>query len=122
MRVCCFSNRRSSQQGGKKRTSGLPQQQFPTSRSPVMQEGAEAARFHATTSGYVLLYDVNGKLRFHGGITGSRGHSGDNAGRSAIEAILMGGLAETKQTFVFGCPLLGQNDACSKENQECRQQ
>ena len=85
-------------------------------------EGAEAARFHATTSGYVLLYDVNGKLRFHGGITGSRGHSGDNAGRSAIEAILMGGLAETKQTFVFGCPLLGQNDACRKENQECRQQ
>ncbi len=86
------------------------------------QDGSEAVRFRATTSGDVLLFDSNGQLLFHGGITGSRGHTGENAGRSAIESILISGKAETKQTFVFGCPLLGQNDACSKENQECRQQ
>lgn len=86
------------------------------------EKGSEAVIFHATTSGYVLLYNADGQLIFHGGITGSRGHSGDNAGRSALEAILMSGTVETKQTFVFGCPLLRQNDACGKENQECRQQ
>lgn len=85
-------------------------------------EGVEAVRFHATTSGYVLLYDANGQLLFHGGITGARGHSGDNVGRNAIEEILINGLAQTKQTFVFGCPLMGENAGCIKENQECRPQ
>ena len=85
-------------------------------------DGSEAARFQAKTSGYVLLFDSNGQLLFDGGITGSRGHIGDNAGRTAIESILSNGVTETKQTFVFGCPLREQNDACDKEKQECRQQ
>tara|TARA_R110002095_G_scaffold213311_1_gene203708 strand:+ start:8985 stop:9683 length:699 start_codon:yes stop_codon:yes gene_type:complete len=86
------------------------------------EDGLEAVRFHASTSGYTLLYHADGQLQFQGGITKSRGHSGDNAGRSALEAILRNGTAEQKQTFVFGCPLQERNDACIKEKQSCLQQ
>ncbi len=82
------------------------------------EDGSEAKRFRATTSGYSLLYNSNGRLLFGGGITGSRGHSGDNAGRSAVESLLISGVADQKQTFVFGCPLLGRDDACGTECQE----
>ena len=34
---------------------------------------------HAWTSGETMLYDASGRLVFAGGITGSRGHGGDNA-------------------------------------------
>ena len=56
--------------------------------------GVEARRFHAVTSGQTVLYDAEGRLLFSGGITGSRGHSGDNAGRSAIVSLLNTGEAE----------------------------
>jgi len=68
--------------------------------------GAEAAVFDAATSGQTLLYDAGGRLIFSGGITGARGHSGDNAGRSALTALLNGGRSVTSRTSVFGC-LLG---------------
>jgi hypothetical protein len=67
--------------------------------------GAEARLFGAATSGQTLLYDRDGRLRFSGGITGSRGHEGDNAGRAAIERIVAGERAEHPATFVFGCSL-----------------
>ena len=67
--------------------------------------GVEAARFHAAVSGQALLYDVEGRLLFSGGITASRGHSGDNAGRSAIGSLVTTGTAERAGTPVFGCSL-----------------
>src|SRR5262245_25302036 len=67
--------------------------------------GIEASRFHASTSGQVLLYDAAGRLLFSGGITGSRGHAGDNAGRSAIISLLTATTAEHDRTEVFGCQL-----------------
>jgi CBS domain-containing protein len=70
-------------------------------------DGVEAQRFNAVTSGQTILYDANGSLLFSGGITGSRGHAGDNVGRSAIEALLMGHVAATRSTPVFGCSLVG---------------
>ncbi|EDL56930.1 thioredoxin domain-containing protein [Gimesia maris] len=73
-------------------------------------DGTTASLFHATTSGYTLLYDTQGKLLFHGGITGSRGHAGDNVGRSAIESILLQGSTGQDETFTFGCPLLGERN------------
>ncbi len=83
------------------------------------EDGSEAKRFRAATSGYSLLYNSKGRLLFDGGITGSRGHSGDNTGRSTIESLLLNGVADQKpQTFVFGCPLLGRNNACVTEAQE----
>jgi hypothetical protein len=72
--------------------------------------GVEAQRFGGATSGETLLYDTAGRLRFNGGITGSRGHEGDNAGRSALESILGGGTSGTPSTLVFGCALFAPRD------------
>jgi hypothetical protein len=74
-------------------------------------EGIEAARFHASTSGQALLYDAAGKLLFNGGITGARGHSGENAGRTALVALLSNRTTTLRQTPVYGCSLLNSNSA-----------
>jgi hypothetical protein len=73
----------------------------------IDDDGTLARRLGAETSGYVVLYDADGKLLFSGGITRSRGHEGDNSGRQAICALLNGssdGFTGAK-TPVFGCPL-----------------
>ena len=74
--------------------------------------GEEARRFDAVTSGQTLLYDLDGELVFRGGITASRGHSGDNAGRSAIVSIINHEIPDTTDTHVFGCPLFDPNSEC----------
>jgi hypothetical protein len=69
-------------------------------------EGREAARFVAATSGQTVVYDEHGLLQFEGGITGSRGHEGDNLGRSRIVSLLTSrGIADSRGTAVFGCAL-----------------
>jgi hypothetical protein len=68
-------------------------------------DGAEARRFGAETSGQTLLYDKRGTLVFSGGITGSRGHAGENAGQASLSALLNDGHSDRKGTSVFGCPL-----------------
>ena len=68
-------------------------------------DGIEAQRFHAFTSGQTFLYAADGHLLFSGGITASRGHSGNNAGRSAIVSLVNNGVTERARTFVFGCSL-----------------
>lgn len=89
--------------------------------SVVVDDGAEAFRFHAMTSGQTALYDAEGQLLFSGGITASRGHSGDNAGRSAIVSLLNTGDAEQTVTSVFGCPLYSTHSDClEKANVEIR--
>jgi hypothetical protein len=75
-----------------------------------MDPGGRIARgFGARTSGHTLLYDPQGRLKFTGGITAARGHSGDNAGRDAIVALLRGEAASLgtlpAKTKVFGCSL-----------------
>jgi hypothetical protein len=67
--------------------------------------GHEARRYHVVTSGQTVVYDVHGRLLFSGGITPSRGHVGDNAGRDAILSLLAHGKADRYNTFVFGCAL-----------------
>ncbi len=67
-------------------------------------QGAVARHFGALTSGQTLLYDARGHLTFSGGITGSRGHEGENAGRVQLIAALGGNLG-SHGTSVFGCPL-----------------
>jgi hypothetical protein len=68
-------------------------------------DGAEARRFGAETSGHTLLFDSTGRLLFNGGITGSRGHSGDNAGESAIVSLVNNRVSKRSETLVFGCSL-----------------
>ncbi len=69
-------------------------------------DGVEAARFGAATSGQVVLYDAHGRLIFSGGITASRGHAGDNDGRDTVVALLTRGHAMRHDSPVFGCSLL----------------
>jgi hypothetical protein len=71
------------------------------------QEGAEAARFGATTSGFIVLYDKPGQLRFSGGITAERGHAGDSTGEEAILAVLGGQNPAVDSTPTLGCSLTG---------------
>jgi hypothetical protein len=71
------------------------------------QSGREAQMFNATTSGRTLLYDRDGQLIFDGGITGSRGHAGDNAGRDSIVSLLSGKIPASKTTPTYGCTIAG---------------
>jgi hypothetical protein len=79
------------------------------------EDGVEATTFDARTSGEVRLYDADGVLRFAGGITAARGHSGDNAGRTAVEELLAGRGAAVARTPVYGCPLLAAPASKTKE-------
>ena len=69
------------------------------------EDGQESKIFGTQVSGEALLYDREGHLLFHGGMTASRGHFGDNAGKQAIMDYVLTGTAHRHQTFVFGCPL-----------------
>ncbi|HEV8322199.1 MAG TPA: RedB protein [Myxococcota bacterium] len=77
----------------------------PGVRVEIDAGGVEAARFGAKTSGQVLLYDAGGRLLFSGGITGGRGHPGDNLGRARVVSLLTTGTADRADSPVFGCAL-----------------
>jgi hypothetical protein len=64
-----------------------------------------AKHFGASTSGDVVLFDPQGKLLFHGGITAGRGHEGDNPGASALIALATGVTTTCNHTPVYGCLL-----------------
>jgi hypothetical protein len=73
-------------------------------------EGRETRRFGVTTSGDVRLYSPSGLLLFRGGITGSRGHEGDNNGLSdLLVAMNTTGAAAYEaaavRSPVFGCTI-----------------
>lgn len=69
-------------------------------------DGIEAKRFGAVTSGTVAVYSPSGRLVFRGGITGARGHEGDNPGRRAALAAALGKTSATVlEAPVFGCML-----------------
>jgi hypothetical protein len=68
--------------------------------------GEEAARFGALTSGLVALYAQDGRLLFRGGITGARGHEGNNRGERALLGLIQGDPSSFPRDMpVFGCPL-----------------
>jgi hypothetical protein len=68
-------------------------------------DGTWAKRFGAETSGYVVLFDSSGHLVFRGGITGARGHEGENAGQEAVVNLALARNGSSDSTAVFGCPL-----------------
>ena len=73
-------------------------------------DAAQARAFGARVSGETLLFSADGDLLFAGGITASRGHEGDNVGRSQVTALLTGAAAAAappRRTSVFGCFLTG---------------
>jgi hypothetical protein len=67
--------------------------------------GREAITFDARVSGQTFLYDQAGRLAFSGGMTGSRGHAGDNDGEDALLAFITQGASPVTRTSVFGCLL-----------------
>lgn len=79
--------------------------------------GERARQFGAATSGQALLYSADGTLLFAGGMTESRGHSGDNAGRAAITAMVLGSATggAGARTPVFGCPLFDAGTSSHNE-------
>jgi hypothetical protein len=86
--------------------------------------GRDCRFFGAQTSGQALLYAPDGKLLFNGGITESRGHSGDNAGRSAIAALVLGSMTAPDKkpvtTPVYGCPLFADVALSPEKEDRCR--
>jgi hypothetical protein len=73
--------------------------------------GVEAAAFGATTSGFVMLFDEHGTRQYAGGVTESRGHEGDNAGRENLARVLNYKIEPVKEIPAFGCRL------CLPENE-----
>lgn len=68
--------------------------------------GQEARLFGAETSGAVVLYDSAGRLIYSGGITRSRGMSGENDGRRSIIDQIIGETSGLASAPVYGCQLL----------------
>jgi hypothetical protein len=81
--------------------------------------GVEAGRYGAMTSGHVLLYDRSGGLLFSGGITGARGHEGENAGSRAVVGLVLGREGRSGAD-VFGCPLFGAGERARSGRLACR--
>ncbi|MBI1312696.1 hypothetical protein GC176_15495 [bacterium] len=83
-------------------------------------DGKLAAQIGCRTSGSVVLYDRDGEVRFWGGITAGRGHSGGNPGSDLIHGIVSGELSAAESAPVFGCSLqslrLSYNSADGKES------
>ncbi|MGF1580943.1 MAG: hypothetical protein ACFCD0_16385 [Gemmataceae bacterium] len=69
------------------------------------EAGHETKLFRATVSGHVVLYRPSGRRVFSGGITGSRGHEGANAGRTALMEWICDQASQVRETPVYGCPL-----------------
>lgn len=88
---------------------------IPSVRVRADAEGREARCFGALTSGQVVLYDRQGRLKFSGGITIARGHRGENAGRQAIVDWLTRETAERSSEAVFGCPLFSDRSLAGEE-------
>lgn len=82
-------------------------QGLPGARVRWDDDAREAHRFGALTSGYALLYSASGELLFHGGVTGARGHTGDNFGLDRLAGALASGERAPGKSLVFGCALGG---------------
>ena len=81
-------------------------------------DGDEAVRFGVSTSGQTLLYDRDGRLVYSGGITGARGKSGSNTGRSTVLQLLAGAHPARATAQVFGCSLFSWLTGASKAQRD----
>ncbi|MDF1740880.1 MAG: hypothetical protein P1U86_17090 [Verrucomicrobiales bacterium] len=74
-------------------------------------DGETARRYGALTSGHVVAFDANGEQIFTGGITGSRGHRGDNRGRRELVSALTDHQDRSASSLVFGCQIQSFEEA-----------
>ncbi len=83
-------------------------------------DGSEAARFGATTSGYVLYYDPRGALRFAGGLTAQRGGEAASAYEQGLRHALTTPGYPLIHAPVFGCALLNRTETDHPERSNPR--
>jgi len=69
------------------------------------RDGQISERFGSATSGQVFLFNGDGRQLFSGGITGARGHEGENRGRNLVIALARGEMCDVTATPVYGCSL-----------------
>lgn len=68
-------------------------------------DGALAEQIGGITSGFVAVYDPDGNLRFAGGVTPTRAHTGPNTGAAAVRALLNNNEPPATDAPVYGCPI-----------------
>ncbi|MDB6027424.1 MAG: hypothetical protein JWM68_3647 [Verrucomicrobiales bacterium] len=80
---------------------------IPGVRVIIDRQGAQAKRFAAETSGHTVVYSRTGQLLFSGGITGARGHLGENGGFDSVLKLVRQDASPSlpRKTDVFGCGL-----------------
>jgi|ERR1700677_486032 len=83
-------------------------------------DGRMAKVLGARTSGQVVVFDETGRLLYSGGITGARGHQGDNPGCQAVLDLVQGGSDSVRDFPVFGCPLFDPQSPCCEGAPSCR--
>lgn len=80
-------------------------QRLPNTQVYLDDNNTESQKFITNTSGEILLFRKDGILIYHGGITASRGHEGDNKGKSLISKYLKTGKIPKEEGEAFGCIL-----------------
>jgi hypothetical protein len=77
----------------------------------VSQDDGKLARhFGAKTSGHAAIYGPDGRLRYRGGLVGSRGQAGASPARRAAIAALFTSSPPERELPDFGCPLFDQDE------------
>ncbi len=79
------------------------------------RDGVEAQNFGAVTSGQTYIFDKSGLLKFSGGITEFRGHTGENFNLDLANAALRGEIPDSVFTPVYGCPIKDSPTVSSNE-------
>jgi hypothetical protein len=84
----------------------------------IDSDGLLAKKWGAQTSGQAFLFRPDGRIVFTGGITGSRGHEGDNAGLNAVVALTNQPSVLPWETLirtpVYGCEILPASEIPSQ--------
>lgn len=82
--------------------------QIPGTEIAADADGTEARRFGSETSGFAVLADPTGRVVFRGGLTRTRGRTGESPGRRAVLAWIESGTGASTAP-VYGCPLFTPN-------------
>ena len=92
---------------------------IPGVRVHTDENGTEARRRGAATSGHVVVYRGDGTWLFSGGLTNARGQAGHSPGAEAIWQLVSHEATERTATPVFGCPLFDADSACNEGATSC---